>query len=178
MAIPEAQLDAWDAQGSVKQSKDTYASVKGTLEDSKSPYYKHSFDPAYLQGSYGNDTNVWRDSDVDVVFKLDAVYYKDVTRLSADELALYNKDSGGAVTYSYFDFKKDVTAWLTKNYGASVNPGKKAIYIKGEGNARFFSRGFFSSLSLSSSDELVTCFVSLLFYALKLGKRGVGSIAV
>lgn len=136
MAIPEAQLDAWDAQGSVKQSKDTYASVKGTLEDSKSPYYKHSFDPAYLQGSYGNDTNVWRDSDVDVVFKLDAVYYKDVTRLSADELALYNKDLGGAVTYSYFDFKKDVTAWLTKNYGASVNPGKKAIYIKGEGNRR------------------------------------------
>ena len=58
MAIPEAQLDTWDAQGSVKQSKDTYASVKGTLEDSKAPYYSRSYDAPYLQGSYGNDTNV------------------------------------------------------------------------------------------------------------------------
>ena len=120
----------------MKQSKDTYASVKGTLEDSKAPYCSRSYDAPYLQGSYGNDTNVWRDSDVDVVFKLDAIYHKDVTRLSADELVLYNKDTGGAVTYNYFDFKKEVNAWLTKNYGTAVNPGKKAIFIKGEGNRR------------------------------------------
>src|SRR5258708_2439368 len=136
MAIPEAQLDTWTAQGAVKQSKDTYASVKGTLEDSKAPYNGRSYDAPYLQGSYGNDTNVWADSDVDVVIKLDAIYHRDISRLSADEVAAYNKATGGDVPYNYFDFKKDVTAWLTKNYGATVNPGKKAIFIKGENNRR------------------------------------------
>src|ERR1700691_2657845 len=111
MAIPEAQLDTWDSLGSVKQSKDTYASVKGTLEDSKAPYNGHRYDPPFLQGSYGNDTNVFADSDVDVVIKLDAIFHRDISRLSADELALYNKAMGGAVPYNLHDFKRDVTAW-------------------------------------------------------------------
>ena len=40
--------------------------MKATLEDSSSPYYLKSFE-SFLQGSYANDTNVYRDSDVDVV---------------------------------------------------------------------------------------------------------------
>jgi hypothetical protein len=136
MAIPEAQLDTWDTLGSVKQSKDTYASVKGTLEVSKAPYNAHRYDPPFLQGSYGNDTNVFRDSDVDVVMKLDTIYHRDISRLSGDDLALYNKLAGGAVPYNLHDFKRDVTAWLTKSYGNAVKPGKKAIFIKGENNRR------------------------------------------
>jgi hypothetical protein len=136
MAIPEAQLDTWDSLGSVKQSKDTYASAKGTLEDSKAPYNGHRYDPPFLQGSYGNDTNVFADSDVDVVIKLDAIFHRDISRLSADELALHNKAMGGAVPYNLHDFKRDVTAWLTKNYGAAVKPGNKAIFIKGDNNRR------------------------------------------
>lgn len=136
MAIPEAQLDTWDAPGAVKQSKETYASVKGVLEDSKAPYNAHRYDPLYLQGSYGNDTNVYRDSDVDVVMKLDTIYYRDISRLSADELTLYNKLAGGVVSYTLHDFKRDVISWLMKNYGNSVKPGKKAVFIKGENNRR------------------------------------------
>jgi hypothetical protein len=110
MAIPEAQLDTWDAPGAVKQSKETYASVKGVLENSNAPYNPHRYDPPYLQGSYGNDTNVYRDSDVDVVMKLDTIYHRDISRLSADDLALYDKMTGGAVSYDLHDFKRDVTA--------------------------------------------------------------------
>ena len=66
MAIPEAQLDTWSAQGSITQSKNTYASIKGVLESANSPYYQRSF-VSFLQGSYGNDTNIYADSDVDVV---------------------------------------------------------------------------------------------------------------
>ena len=37
---------------------------------------KNYADP-FLQGSYGNDTNVYADSDVDIVMKLDAIFFKD-----------------------------------------------------------------------------------------------------
>ena len=73
MAIPESQLDTWSKQGSVAQSRDTYATVKNTLDDSGSPYYVKSL-ASFLQGSYANDTNVYRDSDVDVVMRLDSTW--------------------------------------------------------------------------------------------------------
>src|SRR3546814_1044190 len=38
MAIPESQLETWAKQGSVTQSKDTYATIKAALEDSNAPY--------------------------------------------------------------------------------------------------------------------------------------------
>jgi hypothetical protein len=66
MAIPESQLNTWSAQGSVQQSKNTYATVKGVLESGSAPYSSRSYD-TFLLGSYGNDTNVYADSDVDVV---------------------------------------------------------------------------------------------------------------
>jgi hypothetical protein len=134
MAIPEKQLDTWSAQGSVKQSRDTYASIKGTLEDGKSTYYAQSFE-TFLQGSYGNDTNVYADSDVDVVMKLNSIFYKDLSRLKKPDLDAYNKAfSAGGITSA--DFKTQVVSWLTKNYGAGVNPGKKAVFIPGSGNRR------------------------------------------
>ena len=35
----------------------------------------------FLQGSYKNDTNVYGDSDVDIVIYTDAVYYSDTSNL-------------------------------------------------------------------------------------------------
>jgi hypothetical protein len=77
MAIPESQLDTWSAQGAVQQSKTTYATVKGVLESSSAPYSARSHD-SFLQGSYGNDTNVYADSDVDVVMRLSSIYYDEL----------------------------------------------------------------------------------------------------
>lgn len=136
MAISETQLDTWSALGAAKQSRDTYATVKGTLEDSKAPYSARSYETPYLQGSYGNDTNVYRDSDVDVVIKLDAVFYRDISRLTTEDRSTYEKAMSGSVTYDYFSFKKEVSDWLIQRYGAAVKPGKKAIFIKGENNRR------------------------------------------
>jgi hypothetical protein len=70
LAIPDSQLETWSHQGSVSQSCDTYATIKSVLEDSASPYYLKSFE-TFLQGSYCNDTNVYSESDVDVVIRLD-----------------------------------------------------------------------------------------------------------
>jgi tRNA nucleotidyltransferase (CCA-adding enzyme) len=80
MAIPESQLDIWSHLGSVTQSASTYETIRNVLNDSQSPYYQRSF-TIFLQGSYGNDTNVFRDSDVDIVIRLNDTYYYDNSAL-------------------------------------------------------------------------------------------------
>lgn len=136
MAIPKSQLDTWSAQGAVQQSKTTYAIVKGVLESTSAPYSARSHD-SFLQGSYGNDTNVYADSDVDVVMRLSSIYYYDKSYLKLEEKTLFEA-STGAATYSLQEFKKELIAWLsrTDNFGTSVVPGTKAVFINGSGNRR------------------------------------------
>jgi hypothetical protein len=134
MAIPEAQLETWSKQGSVTQSRDTYGTVKAALEANGAPYAGKSCVP-FLQGSYGNDTNIYADSDVDVVMRLDDIYYTDLGQLPQEDKDAYNKARGTA-DYSLADFKRDVLAQLTKKFGSDVNAGTKAIYIKGNGSRR------------------------------------------
>lgn len=134
MAIPESQLETWSHLGSVTQSAHTYDTIQKVLNDSTSPFYSKNFS-IFLQGSYGNDTNVYRDSDVDVVIRLDQTYYADTNLLRTDAKTSYDKAFTPA-TYAYADFKMDVFTWLKKKFGIDVRSGKKAIYIKGSGNRR------------------------------------------
>ena len=66
MAVAEAQLDIWSQQGKTGQFTDTYNSIRGNLLDA-SALYSSKNTAVHLQGSYGNNTNVWADSDVDIV---------------------------------------------------------------------------------------------------------------
>lgn len=134
MAIPENQLDTWSKQGSVTQSQATYATVRGVLNDSNAPYAAKSFN-IFLQGSYGNDTNIYADSDVDVVICLDSTFYFDLDNLDDTEKAKFNSDLSPA-TYSYEEFKSAVITQLKSKFGSSVKPGKKAIFVQGDGNRR------------------------------------------
>ena len=130
MAILEAQLDTWSKQGSVTQSKNTCATVKNALEASGAGYVGKSCE-SFLQGSYGNDTNVYADSDVDVIMKLNSAFFRDLTRLSPSDLAAYNAEFGGNVEYGFRDFKRDVEASLRKQFGNDVQPE-----IKPSGSSR------------------------------------------
>ena len=80
MAIPEAQLTTWANIGAQETSKTTYATVKGALESTDAGYQGRNYD-VFLQGSYGNDTNVWKESDVDVVIRLNSVFSYDNSSL-------------------------------------------------------------------------------------------------
>jgi hypothetical protein len=135
MAIPEAQLETWSKQGSVVQSRDTYAIVKSTLEDKAAPYSSKDF-VTFLQGSYGNDTNVYRDSDVDVVIRLDSTFYHDAHTLPEPQRAAFERAYPGGASYSLAQFKAEVAGWLTKKFGQNVRSGKKAIFIPGNGSRR------------------------------------------
>lgn len=135
MTISEAQLETWSHQGSIAQSKTTYDTIKAVLNDPNSPYYRYSFD-IFLQGSYGNDTNVWADSDVDVVVRLESIFYYDDSRLDEQEKANLQAGFVPSDGYSYAKFKADVLQWLRSSFGGTVREGKKAIFIPGNGTRR------------------------------------------
>ena len=129
MTIAESQLDIWAKQGPTQQFTDTYGTVKRVLEDKNAPYSSRSFDPVYLQGSYGNDTNVYADSDVDLVISSDASFNYDISRLADAEKAAFQRDHSGS-GLSTDSFQQDVYTWLKKQYGSDVDPPKKAVHIK------------------------------------------------
>ena len=56
----------------------TPETVRGVLDDRNSPYHGHDY-TIFLQGSYKNDTNVYGDSDVDVVIRLNKSFITDLT---------------------------------------------------------------------------------------------------
>jgi hypothetical protein len=135
MGIPESQLETWSHQGSVKQSADTYGTVKGALEAKDTKYADKSFE-VFLQGSYGNDTNIYAESDVDIVIRTDSIYYYDTSALNPQQLQTFNA-SLIAPTFSYWDFKNQVVQGLQKSFGQNdVKPGEKAVKIKASGNRR------------------------------------------
>lgn len=134
MAIPESQLNTWSHQGSVAQSSDTYATVKLALESKDASYASKDF-KVFLQGSYCNDTNIYSESDVDVVIRLDSIYYSDLSQLTPEEKAAYERDRTAA-TYTLEDFKRDVLSTLQKRFEGAVKVGKKAIAIEASGSRR------------------------------------------
>ena len=134
MPIPESQLETWSHQGSVTQSSQTYDVIQKVLNDTASSYYSKDFS-IFLQGSYGNDTNIYRESDVDIVIRLNQTYYANTNSLTSDAKSNYDKAFNQAA-YEFTDFKADVLAWLHKKFGADVRPGKKAIFIKASGSRR------------------------------------------
>jgi hypothetical protein len=104
------------------------------LWSANSPYAQRSF-TVFLQGSYKNDTNVFGDSDVDIVICTDAVYYSDTSNLSPEDKQRYDSNFSRA-QYSLGDFKAQVLEWLNKQYPGDVTAGNKAIYVKGNAGRR------------------------------------------
>jgi len=134
MAIPLEQLQTWSSQGSITQSKNTYATVKGVLEDANANYKSRNF-KVFLQGSYGNDTNIYAESDVDVVIRYDGAFFHDIQERPADEQAAFHSTYVDG-TYPYSDFKAHVQQALQAKFDGAVKPGKKAIRIEGNGSRR------------------------------------------
>jgi hypothetical protein len=133
VAIPEAQLERWAKQGPTGQFTDTYETIRQTLHGANAPYAAREFS-TFLQGSYANDTNVYADSDVDIVMRLDEIYYTDLDRLPPADKELH--DSQRAIAnYTLPAFKAEVLAWLSQKF-SGVTQGKKAILIPGNGNRR------------------------------------------
>jgi hypothetical protein len=136
MSIPESQLETWAKVGSQTQSKDTYATVRNALDIKTAPYAGKI--TIFLQGSYGNDTNVFgKESDVDIVMQSDAAYFRDLSRLTPMEKAMYEAGNSGVPGYPFQTFKTDVIKVLKDKFGTDLDlTHKKALKIKANGNRR------------------------------------------
>lgn len=135
MGIPESQLETWSHQGSITNSSNTYNSIKSVLEADDTPYCDHAHE-VFLQGSYGNDTNIYAESDVDIVILLNDCWQRDIASLTSDEQAAY-KEWAGKGDYGHAQFKLHVLEVLKEEYGDDVKGGgDKAIAISSSGNRR------------------------------------------
>jgi len=134
MSIPESQLETWSHQGSITQSSSTYATIRTALNAADTGYAGKDFE-VFLQGSYGNDTNIYSESDVDVVIRLDSTFHHDLTSLPAEQVAGFTAAHTDA-PYRYAEFKAHVQTALEKSFGQSVKPGKRAIKLVAAGGRR------------------------------------------
>jgi hypothetical protein len=137
MAIPESQLETWTHIGAAAQSSTTYQSIKGVIEHKDAPYATRRID-SFLQGSYGNDTNIYGvDTDVDIVLRTRALFHYNINDLPEPQKAEFKRTYPEPAAYRLGDFKKEVQSWLFDNYGGDLDSsGKKALRVKANGNRR------------------------------------------
>jgi len=129
MGIPLAQLETWSHIGSEIASKNTYASIKTCIDKHKFPD-QTKYD-VYLQGSYGNSTNIREDSDVDVVIELTSSFKPNISKLTAAEGNIFSKKYSDS-TYSLPSFRKEVIDCLRSYYDNSkISEGNKSLKIEG-----------------------------------------------
>lgn len=134
MSIPEADLTTMAEIGAQVTSKETYATVKLALESEYAGYADKQY-KVFLQGSYGNDTNIFKEGDVDVVIRLDSIFTYDINNLPDDQKAAFQAAHPNAV-YTHTHFREHVLEVLADRFEDDVVPGTKAVMIKPFHNRR------------------------------------------
>lgn len=126
MTIPEQQLDTWANQGASASSASTYDTIRTCIEGGS--WKSDVFYNIYLQGSYKNSTNIYGNSDVDIIVEFTSIFYSDTSEL--DSVGKEIHDSYGPGAYSLQDFKAAIIVRLKECFGESnVVPGNIAIKI-------------------------------------------------
>jgi len=127
MTIPESQLEIWSHPGAVTTAKATHESIRNALNSYEWPgdvIYE-----VYLQGSYKNSTNIYGDSDVDIVVQLNSTFY---SNLSEDEKRYLHIEPA---SYVWRDFRDDVLSALRGYYDYSkIKEGDKCVKVESNGN--------------------------------------------
>ena len=134
MSISEAQLETWSAQGKTGQFTDTYNSIAANLLDPSSPYPAKDCE-VFLQGSYGNDTNVHGDSDVDIVLRHKGAFHYNLDKMSSSAQQAFKTAFPNDAQYGYPQFKADAVNWIGRLYN-DVAPHKKAVFVPGNSGRR------------------------------------------
>lgn len=128
MPIPASQLDTWSHQGAITTSSEAYASIRHALLKSGSAVAGRGVE-MFLQGSYANSTNIYGDSDIDVVVLYDNTFHKDMSALTAAQQALHEATFLPAA-YHWQHLRDEVFAALRAHYGnGAVRSGAKSIKV-------------------------------------------------
>jgi len=127
MAIPENQLETWSRQGATASATALYERIRTALQNDTA-LQRRNFD-VFLQGSYRNSTNIYGDSDVDVVAMLKETFKPDYSYLDESNKALVKSGHVDA-TYTLTDFRRDVSAAIRGAFPThNVTEGGKSIKI-------------------------------------------------
>jgi hypothetical protein len=90
----------------------------------------------FLQGSYGNETNIYAESDVDVVVRLDSIFNYNISDLPSDQSAEFSRVYAGGANYTFDEFNNAVGTRLATAFGKDSSFGTKAYRIKANGSRR------------------------------------------
>ena len=127
MPIPGSMLGSWSHHHSGMASKKAHVSIRDALA-SYIGWAKETQYNIFLQGSYKNDTNLRRDSDVDVVVQLAAKLRPRVATLS--DIQLEHDQNHKLVHKRWTSFRSQVLKALRTTYGAeAVTPGRKSLKL-------------------------------------------------
>lgn len=127
MPIPSAQLSRWMNLGGTTASGNAYAAIDRALTAHNSGVRGRDYE-IFLQGSYRNATNIYGDSDIDVVLALNETTINNSPTLSQnDRLSI---PQGSPAAYPIESFRRDVITTLRAAFGAnSVREGSRAIHV-------------------------------------------------
>jgi hypothetical protein len=134
VAVSEVQLETWSNQGKTGQFTTTYQSIRGNLLDQSAPYPTSDM-TVHLQGSYCNDTNVWADSDVDIVLCHTGAFYYDISGILQAEQNAFTGTFSTNAAYGYNEFKTDTQKFIAGLYN-NVVVGERALRVPGNQNRR------------------------------------------
>ena len=125
MPIPESTLSSWSHHQAGTASKQTHVSVRDALAAYDwPPEVKYE---VFLQGSYKNDTNLRRDSDVDVVVRLASKLRPRVALLTGEQL---QEDGSHKAAYErWHSFRRHALKAMRDRYGDAATSGRKTIKL-------------------------------------------------
>lgn len=130
MPISQSQLETWSNQGAVQTAKNTHEAIRRAIDGGTVDASGHSYD-VYLQGSYRNTTNIYGNSDVDVVVEMTDVYTSNTERLNERERELHRQNHSPA-EYGWSNLRLDVLADLRRYF--SVTEGNKSLKVASGSN--------------------------------------------
>ena len=122
MPISDSMLNQWSHHHAATASVQAHTAIREALARHDIPVHEIS-----LQGSYKNDTNLRRNSDVDLVVQLNARLRPRVAVLIGSEL----QGSGShAVAYeNWRSFRRLVLTALRARFGDAVSTGRKCLKV-------------------------------------------------
>ena len=125
MPIPESTLAQWSHHQAGTAPKQAHISIREALDAYNWPSeLKYE---VFLQGSYKNDTNLGRDSDVDVVVRLASKLKPRVVALSG--VQLQEDGSHRCALERWQSFRDHAMKAMKARFGKAVKSGRKTIKV-------------------------------------------------
>lgn len=122
MPIADSILGRWSHHHAATASVQAHTAIRDALARQDLPSHE-----MFLQGSYKNDTNLRRDSDVDLVVQLDERLRPKVAALTGSQLQ--NSEFHALAHAKWQSFRRLVLAALRARFSQAVTLGRKSLKV-------------------------------------------------